>query len=100
MPILVLCIVISFSFYIFYKIKFVRSHLPVEKKWVSAKSSMALGLFVGLFGINQLFLFQTTVTYIVAAVFILIGGLSFWSGWKSYRYFLPLAKKEAEQFQK
>jgi succinate-acetate transporter protein len=100
MPILVLCIVISFSFYIFYKIKFVRSHLPIEKKWVSAKSSMALGLFVGLFGINQLFLFQTTVTYIVAAVFILIGGLSIWSGWKSYRYFLPLAIKEAEQFQK
>jgi hypothetical protein len=100
MPILVLCIVISFSFYIFNKIKFVRSHLPIEKKWVSAKSSMALGLFVGLFGINQLFLFQTTVTYIVAAVFILIGGLSIWSGWKSYRYFLPLAIKEAEQFQK
>jgi succinate-acetate transporter protein len=100
MPILVLCIVISFSFYIFYKIKFVRSNLPVEKKWISAKSSMALGLFVSLFGINQLFLFQSTITYIVAAIFILIGGLSIWSGWKSYRYFLPFAIKEAEQYQK
>jgi succinate-acetate transporter protein len=100
MPIFVLCIVISFSFYIFYKIKFVRSHLPVERKWISSKSSMALGLFVSLFGINQLFLFQSTVTYIVAAIFIMIGGFSIWSGWKSYRYFLPLAIKEAEQYQK
>jgi succinate-acetate transporter protein len=98
--ILVLCIIISFSFYIFYKIKYVRSQLPVEKKWISGKSSMALGLFVSLFGINQLILFPSTVTYIVAAIFILIGGLSIWSGWKSYRYFLPLAIKEAEQFQK
>lgn len=61
---------------------------------------MALGLFVSLFGINQLFLFQSTITYMVAVIFIIIGGLSIWSGWKSYRYFLPLAIKEAEQFEK
>jgi amino acid transporter len=97
MPILVICIIISLAFYIFYKIKFVRSKLPFERKWVSAKSSIALGLFVSLFGLNQLFLFHSTVTYIIATLFILIGGLSIWNGWKSYRYFLPLAIEEAEQ---
>ncbi|HLO10973.1 MAG TPA: YtpI family protein [Pseudoneobacillus sp.] len=97
MPVFVICIVIAFVFYVFYKIKFVRSNLPVEKKWISAKSSIALGLFVLLFGLNQLFLFQTTITYIVAAIFIIIGGLSIWSGWKAYKYYLPLAIKEAEQ---
>jgi hypothetical protein len=71
--------------------------LPFERKWVSAKSSIALGLFVSLFGLNQLFLFHSTVTYIIATLFILIGGLSIWNGWKSYRYFLPLAIEEAEQ---
>lgn len=71
----------------------------MERKWISAKSSMALGVFVGLFGLNQMFLFHTTVTYIVAAIFIIIGGLSIWAGWKSHRYFLPLAIQEFEQLQ-
>ncbi|WP_442595447.1 YtpI family protein [Neobacillus sp. D3-1R] len=96
MPILVIFIVLSLVFYLFYKVKFVRSNKPAEKKWISSKSSISLGLFIALFGINQLFLFQTTVTYIVAAVFIIMGGLSIWSGWKAYKYFLPLAIEEAE----
>jgi succinate-acetate transporter protein len=100
MPILVICIVISFAFYLFYKIKFFRSKLPVERKWISAKSGMALGLFVALFGINQLFLFPSTVTYIIAAIFIMIGGLSVWTGWKAYKHFLPLAVQEYDQVYK
>jgi succinate-acetate transporter protein len=100
MPILVIFIIISFAFYLFYKMKYVRSKLPIERKWISSKSSMALGLFVAMFGVNQLFLFHTTVTYIVAAIFILIGGLSIWFGWKSYRYFLPLAIQEFESHTK
>jgi succinate-acetate transporter protein len=96
MPLLAALIVLSFMFYIFYKVKYVRSRRPAEKKWLSAKSSIALGLFVALFGVNQLFLFHTTVTYIVAAVFIVIGSLSIWGGIKSYKYYLPLAASEAE----
>jgi len=90
MPILVLLIVLSFVFYIFYKIKYVRSKRPAERSWLSAKSSIALGLFVALFGINQLFLFQTAVTYIV-------GSLSVWGGIKAYKFYLPQAAKEAQE---
>ncbi|MEH7885969.1 YtpI family protein [Bacillus sp. JJ1609] len=97
MPIFVLLIVLSFVFYIFYKIKYVRSKRPAEKKWLSAKSSIALGLFVGLFGLNQVFLFQTTLTYIVAVIFIIIGSMSVWSGVKAYKFYLPLAAKEAKE---
>jgi uncharacterized membrane protein HdeD (DUF308 family) len=96
MPIFVLLIVLSFVFYIFYKIKYVRSKRPAERKWLSAKSSIALGLFVGLFGLNQVFLFHTTITYIVAAIFIIIGSMSVWSGVKAYKFYLPLAAKEAK----
>ena len=97
MPILVLLIVLSFAFYIFYKVKYVRSRRPAEKKWLSAKSSIALGVFVALFGVNQLFLFQSTVTYIVAAIFIIVGSLSVWAGLKAYKFYLPLAAKEASE---
>ncbi|WP_210364935.1 YtpI family protein [Bacillus sp. REN3] len=97
MPILAALIVISFVFYIYYKVKYVRSRRPAERKWLSAKSSIALGLFVALFGVNQLFLFHTTVTYIVASIFIIIGSMSAWAGFKAYKYFLPIAAKEAEE---
>ncbi|MEW8971117.1 YtpI family protein [Mesobacillus sp. LC4] len=97
MPILVFLIVLSFVFYIFYKIKYVRSKRPAERSWLSAKSSIALGLFVGLFGINQLFLFQTTVTYIVSAIFIIMGSMSVWAGIKAYKFYLPHAAKEAQE---
>lgn len=97
MPILVVIIVISFAFYIFYKIKSFRTRRPMEKKWLAGKSSIALGLFVFLFGINQLFLYATTTTYIVAALFILIGGFSIFGGYKMYKHYLPFAIKEAQE---
>lgn len=97
MPVFATLIIISLAFYLFYKIKSIRSHLPLEKKWISGKSSIALGAFVAFFGINQLFLFQSTVTYIVAAVFILIGGFSIMGGYKMYKFYLPLAIEEAAQ---
>lgn len=98
MPVFVILIVIAFSFYIFYKIKSIRTKLPMEKKWISGKSSIALGSFVFFFGLNQLFLFQTTMTYIVAAVFIIIGLLSILGGVKVYKHFLPYAIEEAEHY--
>jgi amino acid transporter len=95
MPILVTLIVISLGVYVYYKIKSVRTNLPMEKKWISGKSSIALGTFVAFFGINQLFLFQTTTTYIIAAVFIIVGGFSMWGGYKMYKYYLPHVMEEA-----
>jgi hypothetical protein len=96
MPILVVLIIVSLVFYLFFKIKSVRTQLPMEKKWISGKSSIALGAFVVFFGMNQLFLFQSIVTYIVAAVFILIGGASLIGGYKIYKFYLPYAIEEAE----
>lgn len=97
MPFLVLLIILSLTFYVFYKIKFVRCRLPMEKKYLSGKSGIALGLFVGLFGINQLFLHPSTITYIIGGIFILLGFFSVWAGIKSLRYFKPFAIKELEE---
>ena len=96
MSVLVILIVLLFVLYLFYKTKYFRSNRPAEKKWLSAKSSIALGLFVFFFGINTVYLSQTTVTIFVAAVFIIIGGISSWTGYKAYKHYLPFAVKEAE----
>lgn len=97
MPFFVMLFVVAFSFYLFYKIKFVRSKQPVERKWISAKSSIALGSFVALFGLNQFFVNQATITYVVGTIFIILGALNVWGGIKSYRFYLPQAIEEANQ---
>ncbi|MCP3762483.1 YtpI family protein [Domibacillus sp. A3M-37] len=94
---LVVIIVLSFIFYLFYKVQYVRSSRPMERKWLSAKSSMVLGLFVGMFGVNTLLIQQTTTAYIVAAVFILYGFASMIAGFKMYKHYLPFARQEAEE---
>lgn len=96
MPIFVILITISLSFYLFYKVKYVRSRRPIERKWLSSKSSVALGLFVALFGVNQLFLDGNTITYIIATIFILLGGYNVFGGVRAYKYYFPLAVEEAK----
>lgn len=97
MPVFVIFIMFSLAFYIFYKAKYFRTKLPAEKKWISAKSSIALGSFIAFFGMNQLFLYQTTVTYIVASIFIILGAVNILGGMKAYKFFLPHAIKEAQE---
>ncbi|ANB55544.1 ytpI-like family protein [Anoxybacillus sp. B7M1] len=97
MPALVILIIFSLSFYAYYKMKYFRSQRPLERQWLSAKSSIALGLFVFFFGVNQFFLYSSTVTYIVGIIFLLVGGGSAWAGYRSYKHYLPLVIEEAQQ---
>ncbi|WP_040207661.1 YtpI family protein [Neobacillus jeddahensis] len=96
MFVLVILIVVLFAFYLFYKTKYFRSNRQVEKKWLSAKSNMALGLFVCLFGVNHLiFISESTVSYLVAALFIVYGAVFSLIGYKKYKHYLPFAIEEA-----
>ncbi|MDQ0858098.1 MULTISPECIES: YtpI family protein [Bacillaceae] len=97
MPVFVILIIFAFSFYLFYKVKFYRTKKPMEKQWLSAKSSIALGIFVFFFGLNQLFLFHSTVSLVVGIIFMIVGLASSWAGYKAYKHYLPFAVKESKQ---
>lgn len=87
----VILIVFSFAFYFYYKTKQIRASLPVRKNWYASMASLSLGSFIMFFGINQLLLFQTVVTYIIAGIFIILGvGLIVhnYKAAKHYRQFL------------
>lgn len=71
--IFVTAIVISFVCYFYFKTKQLRSPLPIAKKWYQSKASVTLGIFIVLFGLNQAFLFPSTLTFVVVAVFLLLG---------------------------
>lgn len=70
MLVLIVFIICSAMFYLYYKAKNVRTNRPVEKKFWSAKSSMALGCFVLLFGVNQLFLNRSSLAFVIGFVLL------------------------------
>lgn len=71
--ILVACIVVSFAVYFYYKTKQFRSTLPIRKKWYKAKSNVALGVFIIMFGLNATIIYPTVIGFTVAAVFFVVG---------------------------
>lgn len=97
MPVLVVLIIFTLAFYVYYKIKSYRSNKPIEKRWISAKSSIALGLFVAFFGMNQLFLYRSTLSFVIGAIFLLLGFASAWTGYRAYKHYLPQVLSEVKQ---
>lgn len=98
MFVFVFLIIILLVFYLFYKTKYFRSNRPVEKKWLSSKSNIALGLLVCFFGLNHLiYIAESTVNYVIAVIFILYGAYFAWTGFKKYKHYLPFAIEEAEE---
>jgi len=103
MSIFVFIIIMSAVAYLYFKTKQIRTPRPVEKQWQASRAGIALGIGIGFFGVNQLFLFNfeassdLILTYIIAAVFILVGFGSAWLRFKTYRQITPiLAKEEAD----
>ncbi|MEW9500665.1 YtpI family protein [Jeotgalibacillus marinus] len=106
MPILVFFIILSAVAYLYFKTKQIRSPRPVEKQWQASRAGIALGLGIGFFGVNQLFLFNfelatnLIITYIIATIFILVGFGSAWLRLKFYRHLTPLLAKEEVEWKK
>ncbi len=73
MLIFIFLIVFSAVFYLYYKTKQIRTRLPVRKNWYATRASIGLGSFITFFGINQIVIFQTAVTYIIGGIFIILG---------------------------
>lgn len=96
MPTLVILIVFALIGFIYYRIKTWKTKAPYKKRWVLSKANIALGSFLVLFGMDRLFVRPHLLVYIVCAVFILYGGFIIYAGTRSYRYYFPLAAKEAE----
>ena len=71
--ILAFFIVITVVFYLYFKTKQFRTDLPIRKKWYANRAGIALGILLILFGINQIILYHTVLTYVVCAIMIVFG---------------------------
>ncbi|MGX9135560.1 YtpI family protein [Rummeliibacillus sp. JY-2-4R] len=71
--ILAFLIVISVVFYLYLKTKQFRTSLPIRKKWYANRAGVSLGVLLILFGINQIIIYHTILTYVVCTILILFG---------------------------
>ncbi|WJY27970.1 MULTISPECIES: YtpI family protein [Sporosarcina] len=96
--VLVFLIIASAVFYFYFKTRqFRTSHVfPIRKKMFAAKAGMFLGVMLAVFGINQLLLFDGALTYIVSAVFILLGGYVSIFNWRATQHYNRFVDEETE----
>lgn len=97
MPVLIIIIIVSLVFYVFYKIKEWRTKAPYEKRWIKAKANIALGIFIISFGANRLFINESTYDLVIGGIFLVLGIINIVLGYKAYKHFLPLAIEENEK---
>lgn len=72
---LVVLIIFTLVYYFYCKTKQFRSTFPIRKKWYQAKAGVALGIFLILFGLNAIVIYEaSTVSLLVAALFMIVGG--------------------------
>lgn len=93
---LIVFIVVSVVAYLYFKMKQLRTSYPIRKKWYKAKASIALGLFISTFGLNTALIYNDALTYIIGAIFILLGSLMISSDWKRMRHEGKFIKEEYE----
>ena len=94
--IFVVAIILSFVAYFYFKTKQFRSNLPIAKNWYKSKAGAALGVFIFIFGLNQAYLFHSTFTYVVVAIFLLLGLAVFMDNIKKTRYYGKFVQEEYE----
>ena len=93
-------IVVSFVFYLYLKVKQFRSELPIAKKWYANRALVALGSLLLFFGINQLFLFPSTLTYVISALFIGLGLFTIVNYYKAAKHYGQFVDEEFRLNQK
>ncbi|MDR7073775.1 YtpI family protein [Fictibacillus barbaricus] len=96
MPIFIILIILSFALYVFYKVREVRTKELFYKRWTGSKAKMALGTFIASFGLNELTSVEGRLQLWIAIVFLVYGVVLLFFGWKMYKHYLTLAKKESQ----
>jgi len=94
--ILAFLIIISFVFYLYFKTKQFRTSLPIRKKWYANRAGIALGIILILFGINQIILYHTVLTYVICLIMIVFGFFACNNYYKRVRHYGQYIAEEEE----
>ncbi|MDL4840674.1 YtpI family protein [Aquibacillus rhizosphaerae] len=82
MVIFPIVIVISLILYVYYKVAIIRSDDLLQQAFLNSKARIFLGTFISFFGINQYLFYQTRFSLYVTIVFVFLGAIQMYGGFK------------------
>lgn len=85
-------------FYFYFKTRQFRTTyvLPIRKKMYASIAGTFLGALLLFFGLNQLIADNKLATYVVAAIFVLLGLYVITFNYRAYKHYKQFVKEEAE----
>ncbi|MFC3418374.1 YtpI family protein [Salinicoccus hispanicus] len=98
---LVTLLLLSLFMFIVYKIRKIRSERDVRKAYYNSISRIWLGSLILSFGLNTIIQFPTAVSYIIGALFVVIGAYNIWHFNAARKYFkgnIPIEDKAWADF--
>lgn len=87
MFILPIIIIISLVFYVYYKVAIFKSKDGLTQAYFNAMSRICLGVFVGVFGINQYLFYETKLSLFIGLIFLVLGTMQAVHGYKQAKFY-------------
>ncbi|MEE6449530.1 YtpI family protein [Gottfriedia acidiceleris] len=87
-------VIISFLFFLFYVTKFFFTSELLTKKIAGSRARLTFGLFLLLYGINQMVAKLELITICVGIVFILFGAANLYRGYLQNKHYKAIENKQ------
>lgn len=87
-------VIISFLFFLFYVTKFFFTSELLTKKIAGSRARLTFGLFLLLYGINQIVAKLELITICVGIVFILFGMANLYRGYLQNKHYKAIENKQ------
>lgn len=87
-------VIISFLFFLFYVTKFFFTSELLTKKIAGSRARLTFGLFLLLYGINQIVAKLELITLCVGIVFILFGVANLYRGYLQNKHYKAIENKQ------
>ncbi|MEH7348883.1 YtpI family protein [Gottfriedia acidiceleris] len=87
-------VIISFLFFLFYVTKFFFTSELLTKKIAGSRARLTFGLFLLLYGINQIVAKLELITICVGIVFILFGVANLYRGYLQNKHYKAIENKQ------
>ncbi len=101
--VLVTLLLASLFMFLLFKVRQIRSRRDVQSAHFNSISRIWLGLLILAFGLNTIIQFHTAVSYIIGALFIILGAYNIWHFNAARKYFkgnLPIEEEAWEEFER
>jgi len=94
---LIIIFSLAFFMFIFYKIRIPKEPEPLKQEIMNSKARIALGLFIGGYGVNQYMFYMTKLSLYIGIVFVIVGIVQIVAGFRRFRHYNGEWKKLSEK---